>query len=315
MSSTIDIISHPDCGRHEMGQAHPESPARLRAIDDALAESGLRLRQIEAPRATREQLERAHSARHIDDLFARAPRTGYVQLDADTTLNPHTIPAALRAAGAAVKAVDLVLGGSARSVFCNIRPPGHHAERERAMGFCLFNNVAVGAAHALEMHALERIAIIDFDVHHGNGTEDIFREEPRVLFCSSFQHPLYPGSGADTESDHILNLPLAAGTDGTGYRRAVEEQWLGRLDSFRPQLIFFSAGFDAHVADPLADLRLVESDYSWLTHEVMAIAARHGARGSVSLLEGGYNLGALGRGVVAHLRSLAGDVSEGGAAG
>jgi acetoin utilization deacetylase AcuC-like enzyme len=233
-----------------MGDWHPESPARLHAIQDALVSAGLdfAVRQIDAPLATREQLERVHDPAYLDLVEATAPSEGHALLDHETRMNPHSHEAALRAAGAVVAAVDLVMAGEVEVAFCSVRPPGHHAERARSMGFCIYNNVAVGAAHALAAHGLERVAIIDFDVHHGNGTEDIFRDEPRVLLCSSFQHPFYPNLGAETELPHILNLPLPAGTGGEAYRKAVENLWPEALDAFRPQLIFFSAGFDAHAS-------------------------------------------------------------------
>ncbi len=304
---TIAFISHPDCALHDMGAGHPEQPARLAAIKDQMIASGLDgiVEPYDAPLATREQLLRAHDARYVDSIFKASPARGILPLDADTAMNPHTLTAALRAAGGAIHAVDLVLGENAvNQAFCSVRPPGHHAERDRAMGFCFFNNIAVATLHALEQHRLKRVAIVDFDVHHGNGTEDILREEPRVLFCSSFQHPLYPGSGAHTVSDHIINIPLPAGTSGADYRQVVAERWFDALDEAKPQLIFFSAGFDAHVEDPLAQLRLTEDDYFWLTSEIMRIAKRHCGGRVVSSLEGGYNLSALGRSVVSHIKAM-----------
>ncbi len=291
-----------------MGAHHPECPARLAAINDRLISSGVDgfLRHYEAPLATRAQLARVHDPQYIDWIEAQVPQDGLVWLDGDTAMNPYSVRAALRAAGATVKGVDLVMAGEASAAFCCVRPPGHHAERQRAMGFCIFNNIAVGAAHALAEHGVQRLAIVDFDVHHGNGTEDIFRDEPRVLFCSSFQHPFYPGTGADTVSDHIINIPLPAGAGGLEFREAVRTRWLKRLDAFRPQLVLFSAGFDGHAEDDMAMLNLVEADYAWITHEVRRIAAAHAGGRIVSALEGGYALSALGRSVAIHLQALIG---------
>jgi acetoin utilization deacetylase AcuC-like enzyme len=290
-----------------MGGWHPESPSRLSAIQDRLIADGLidLLQRHEAPRAERAQLARVHSAEYIDRLFALAPQRGLVQLDPDTAMNPFSLEAALRAAGAAVLGVDLVMRGAAANAFCSVRPPGHHATRNQAMGFCLFNNVAVGAAHALDAHGLERVAIADFDVHHGNGTEDIFAAEPRVMLCSTFQHPFYPHSGAHSTGDHVVNVPLAAGTGGGGFRAEVAERWLPALESFRPQLLLVSAGFDAHRDDEMAGLTLVEADYAWVTEQLKALAQRHCGGRIVSLLEGGYELDALGRSVAAHVAVLA----------
>ena len=301
-------ITHPDCLKHEMGDHHPESPDRLRAIEDQLIASGLMpyLQRHDAPLATIEQLAHVHNDSYIEQIRKLAPQSGLVNLDPDTAMNPYTWNAALRAAGAAVLGVDLVMARKAENAFCAVRPPGHHAEAGRAMGFCIFNNVAVGVAHALEQHGLRRVAIMDFDVHHGNGTEDIFHDDPRVMLCSTFQHPYYPYSGADSGNDHIINVPLPAGTGGAEYREAVSRRCLPALDDFRPEMVFFSAGFDAHRDDDMAQLRLVEDDYAWVTDQVKAIADRHAQGRIVSLLEGGYELHALGRSVTAHLRVLSG---------
>jgi len=299
-------IGHPACELHESGPGHPERPERIGAIRDALGAAGVadRLLPCEAPLASRAQLERVHDTGYVAAILAAGPRTGLVRLDADTVIGPHSVEAALRAAGAVVHGVDLVLRCDHEAAFCNVRPPGHHAERGRAMGFCLFGNVAVGAAHALAEHGLQRVAILDFDVHHGNGTEDLLREEPRTLLCSSFQHPFYPYTGADTVSDHVVNVPLPAGTAGAAWREAVAAAWFDRLAAFAPELVLFSAGFDAHREDPLADLRLEADDYAWITRETLRIT-RPSARGrAVSALEGGYALGALGRSAVAHVRAL-----------
>jgi acetoin utilization deacetylase AcuC-like enzyme len=300
------LLSHPDCVRHEMGEGHPESPQRLRSVLAALESSGLaaRLAMHEAPLAERSHLERVHQEAHVDFVFSSAPDRGYAYLDPDTSMNPSSLGAALRAAGAVVKATDLVMSGEAASAFCAVRPPGHHATRERPMGFCLFNNVAIGAAHALEAHGLERVAILDFDVHHGNGTEDAFHEDPRVMLCSTFQHPYYPYSGAESGNEHIINVPLPAMTDGRGFRAAVERHWLPALEEYQPQLVFVSAGFDAHRDDPLAYLKLSDEDYRWITEKLVDMARRHAEGRVVSTLEGGYNVDALGRCVVEHVRTL-----------
>ena len=305
---TIGFLTHRDCLLHDMGAAHPESPARLRAIQDQLIASGLidHLRHVEAPLATRVQLERVHTPDYVSALEQSAPARGLVHLDPDTAMNPHTMKAAKRAAGAAVQATDMVIRGEAGVAFCSVRPPGHHAERARAMGFCLFNNVAVAAAHALEGHGLKRVAIVDFDVHHGNGTESIFRDDPRVLMVSTFQHPFYPYSGIEGRSERMVNIPLAAYSSGKEFREAVERHWLPALDAFRPEMLFVSAGFDAHREDDMAMLRLVEADYAWVTERIWEVAARHARGRIVSVLEGGYALHALGRSVSAHLRILAG---------
>jgi acetoin utilization deacetylase AcuC-like enzyme len=300
------LFTHPDCALHEMGEGHPESPERLRAVMAAIREAGLesRLSLREAPPASREQLSRVHDEEYVDAVIAAAPAHGYVYLDPDTSMNPKSLSAALRAAGAVVAATDLVVAGEASSAFCAVRPPGHHATPSRSMGFCLFNNVAVGAAHALEVHGLARVAILDFDVHHGNGTEDAFHEDERVLFCSTFQHPYYPYSGADSSNEHVINTPLPAMTDGRGFRAAVERDWLPALDAFRPEMVFVSAGFDAHREDPLAYLKLGDEDYRWVTERLREVAERHAGGRIVSTLEGGYNTTALGRCVVEHLNAL-----------
>ena len=302
------FITHPVCLKHDMGSHHPESPARLQAIADQLIATGLYplLQHHEAPRASREQLARVHNEHYIDAVEAASPSHGMAYLDPDTSMNPFTLEAALRAAGAAVLATDLVLGQKADSAFCNIRPPGHHATRDRAMGFCIFNNVAVGVAHALAAHGLQRVAIADFDVHHGNGTEDIFKDDPRVMLCSTFQYPFYPHCGAGSGSDHIINTPLPAGTDSAGFRAAVLEHWLPNLETFRPQMLFISAGFDAHREDDMAGMALVDADYGWVTQELKTLAEKFSQGRIVSVLEGGYALSALGRSAAAHIKALSG---------
>jgi acetoin utilization deacetylase AcuC-like enzyme len=302
------FIGHADCMKHDMGAYHPECPARLAAIDDQLIASGIGgyLEHHTAPLATTAQLARVHPPEYIAAIRAAAPQRGIVHLDPDTAMSPGTLDAALRAAGAAVLATDLVVGGAAENAFCSVRPPGHHATRTRAMGFCIFNNVAVAALHALEHHGLERVAIIDFDVHHGNGTEDIFADDERALMVSTFQHPFYPYSGTDDPAPNMVNVPLAAGAGSQAFRDAVERHWLPALDGFAPQLVLFSAGFDAHVEDDMAMLRLVDQDYAWVTQQVKRVADRHAGGRIVSVLEGGYALSALGRSVVQHLRVLGG---------
>ena len=301
-------ITHPSFLLHDMGGWHPESPARLRAIDDRLHAAHLFdfLTHLEATPVQRSQLLRVHDAAYIDFVEAASPSEGLRELDPDTSMNPHSLEAAWHAAGGAVMAVDRVMRGEVANAFVACRPPGHHATRSQAMGFCIFNNVAVAAAHALEQHGLERVAIVDFDVHHGNGTEDIFRDEPRLMLCSTFQHPFYPHCGADTVSGHIVNVPLPAGTTGTAYREAFTARILPRLEAFRPQMLFFSAGFDGHREDDMAQFGLVEADYVWITEQVMDVAARYAGGRIVSVLEGGYDLSSLGRSVAAHIKALAG---------
>src|SRR5207248_2657546 len=302
------FITHADCARHDMGRHHPESPARLAAIEDHLISSGLAgfLERHDAPAAKTSELARVHPIEYIEAIREASPRSGIAHLDPDTAMCPYTWDAALHAAGAAVLATDLVIGGRADSAFCAVRPPGHHATRTRAMGFCLFNNVAVGAMHALEQHGLERVAIVDFDVHHGNGTEDIFSDDEQVLMASIFQHPFYPYSGTEHPAPNMHNVPLAAGAGGKELRRAVQDVWLPALEEFRPELVLFSAGFDAHVEDDMAMLRFTDGDYQWVTEQVADIARRHSGGRMVSLLEGGYALSALARSAVQHVRVLAG---------
>jgi acetoin utilization deacetylase AcuC-like enzyme len=289
-----------------MGQHHPESPARLHAISDQLIAAGIEpfLLHRDAMQATREQIERVHEPAYVDEVFEAAPQEGLVWLDGDTAMNPHSLEAALHAAGANVQAVDMVMAGEARRAFCAVRPPGHHAGRDRAMGFCIFNNIAVGAAHAITVHGLERVAIVDFDVHHGNGTEDIFSGDNRVLMCSTFQHPFYPGTGAGDTAPNIVNCPLPAMTDGADFRATLRAHWLPVLEAFEPQLILVSAGFDGHIEDDMAQMRLREPDYEWVTLEICDLADRHAEGRVVSTLEGGYNLSALGRSVAVHIRAM-----------
>ncbi|HZX95063.1 MAG TPA: histone deacetylase family protein [Myxococcales bacterium] len=302
----LAFISHPECLLHEMTPGHPERPERLAAIDDRLIASRLEavVQRYEAPLATREQLLRVHDAEYVDALERIAPESGLVELDPDTAMNPHTLRAALRAAGAGVLATDLVMAGQANAAFCAVRPPGHHAERARAMGFCFFNNVAVAAAHALAQHGLQRVAVVDFDVHHGNGTEDIFRDDQRLMMVSIFEHPFYPGSGVEGRSERMVNVPLEAGAGSREFRAAVMEEWVPALERFRPEMLFVSAGFDAHRDDGMAFLRLVEADYSWATQKIQSLGTQFARGRIVSLLEGGYDLDVLGRCAAAHLQAL-----------
>ena len=302
------FITHPDCLKHDMGAWHPERPERLTAIEDQLIASGLgqHLARYEAPLATDEQLARVHPLEYVRAIRDAAPESGTVHLDADTAMNPHTLRASLRAAGAVVLATDLVMRGEADSAFCSVRPPGHHACRARPMGFCIFNNVAVAARHARHAHGVERVAIIDFDVHHGNGTEEIFEGDPQVLMASIFQHPFYPYSGTEMPASNMFNVPLAAGSGGRELRKAVEAVWLPALKDFKPELVLFSAGFDAHVEDDMAMLRFVDADYAWVTAQVKDATAGSTRGRIVSMLEGGYSLPALGRSAAQHLRVLAG---------
>lgn len=302
------FVFHPVCRRHGHGGAHPECPARLDAIEDQLVAAGLmdHLQRVEAKPATRDQLLRAHDESLLRWIESQSPSTGLVHLGDDITLNPWSLEAARLAAGAVVCAVDGVLSKEFANAFCSVRPPGHHASRNHSAGFCIFNNIAVGALHALEHHGLDRVAICDFDVHHGNGTEAIFHEDPRVLLCSSFQHPFYPFSGADTGNAHIIPTPLPAWSEGDAARVAVEKTWLPALEAFQPQMLFISAGFDAHREDDMAMLGWREDDYAWITTQLKAAADRHCGGRIVSALEGGYSLSALGRSVAAHIRVLAG---------
>jgi acetoin utilization deacetylase AcuC-like enzyme len=289
-----------------MGSDHPECPERLHAINDQLIASGLldHLIHYDAEKASKAQLTQVHSNEYVEWVFQHAPAEGMINLDGDTAMNKYTLNAALHAAGAAVQAVDLVMAGEVENAFCSIRPPGHHAGRFGASGFCIFNNVAVAAAHALKHHQLRRVAILDFDVHHGDGTEDIFHDNPQVMLCSTFRHPFYPYTGAESGNDHIINVPLAAGTRGADFREAVTEHWLPALDRFQPQFLLISAGFDAHYEDDMGGLALKEGDYLWITETLKQVAKKHAQGRIVSILEGGYALHALGRCVMTHIKSL-----------
>jgi acetoin utilization deacetylase AcuC-like enzyme len=303
----LRLYTHSSCLQHDPGPDHAERPARLRAVLQALDHDRYAaLDRIEAPRVTREQLLRVHSAAHVDHILASAPDEGTHRLDPDTLMSPGSLEAALRAAGAVVAAVDAVLAGHDQRAFCAVRPPGHHATRDQAMGFCLFNNIAVAAAHALAVRGLKRVAIADFDVHHGNGTQAIFERDPRVLFVSSHQSPLYPDSGREDERGvgNIVNGTLSPGAGSHEFRELWDGVLLPRLDAFKPQLVLISAGFDAHRSDPLADIRLGHEDYAWITERLLALARTHAGGRLVSTLEGGYDLAALAVSTAAHVSAL-----------
>ncbi len=289
-----------------MGLHHPECPARMRSIEGQLILSGVLnlLSRYDAPKASKEELIRVHASDYVEWVFNHAPHSGLIYLDGDTAMNQFSLNAALYAAGAAVKAVDLVMSGEVNNAFCNVRPPGHHAGRANASGFCIFNNVAVAAAHALEHYGLQRVAIADFDVHHGNGTEEIFHDDPRVMLCSTFRHPYYPYCGIDSCNDHIINVPLTGGSSGKEFQSAVTEHWLPALGRFQPEFLLISAGFDAHIEDDMGGLALTEADYVWVTEILKDIANRYANGRIVSLLEGGYALNALGSSVLAHINAL-----------
>jgi acetoin utilization deacetylase AcuC-like enzyme len=303
---TLAYITHPSFLKHSMGEHHPECPERLAAIQDRLLSDGLLdlMDAQDAPAATREQLLAVHTAAHVDLVERTAPVSGMARIDADTAMNPATLPAAQHAAGAVVAAVDHAMRSPGFRAFAAVRPPGHHAERNRAMGFCFFNNIAVGAAHAMAAYGLERVAIIDFDVHHGNGTEDIFADHPNVLMCSTFERDLYPFCGEEPLGANMINVPLMARSDGRALREAVAQHWLPVLDAYKPQLIMISAGFDAHRADDLGRLAWTENDYRWVTHVLAQVADKHAQGRMVSSLEGGYDLHALAASVAQHVRVL-----------
>jgi acetoin utilization deacetylase AcuC-like enzyme len=309
-------FTHPDCLKHEMGAGHPECPARLSAIEDRLLITGLdmALTRREAAPAALADIELAHGRMHVaalrgltdvlrEDMAAGGPV--HTPLDPDTLINAHTWDAALRSAGAAIEATDAVIEGELENAFCAIRPPGHHACRDKAMGFCFFNNVAIAAKHAVERHGLQRVAIVDFDVHHGNGTEDIVAGDDRILMVSFYQHPFYPDGGSQSHASNLVNVPVPAYTKGMDIRELIEMMWIPRIEAFKPELIFISAGFDAHREDDMGQLGLVEQDYAWITMRMKDMAKRFANGRIVSCLEGGYNLSSLARSVEAHLRALA----------
>ena len=305
------FYSHPECRLHDMGAGHPECPQRLDAIADHLRATGIdiALDFHDAPVVEADCLTRAHASGYVTEILDQMRRVHSLgehhAIDPDTTIGGGTLQAALRSAGAAVAATDAVLAGQVDNAFCAVRPPGHHATRDQAMGFCFFNNVAVAARHALDVHGLQRVAIVDFDVHHGNGTEDIIAGDERVLMVSFFQHPLYPFSGGTPLGTNMVNLPVPAYSRGPAVRELIEMMWMPRLEEFKPQMIFISAGFDAHREDDLGQMGLVEADYEWITQRIKMVAERHAQGRIVSCLEGGYNLSALARSVAAHLRVLA----------
>ena len=302
-------ITHPACLKHDNGDDHPESPERLLAIQEKCEQSGLsqELQYFEAAKVSREQLQRAHGQRYLDSIEENSPKSekGTFYLDSDTRLSFHSLEAAQRAAGAVVMATDLVIEKKVNHAFCAVRPPGHHAKANNAMGFCIYNNIMVGVLHALECHGLERVALLDFDVHHGNGSEHIIDHDDRILFCSTFQHPFYPDEPFDNNKN-LICTPLSDGASGDDFRQVVKEKWLAALEKFKPQMIFISAGFDAHKDDFLAGLNFTEADYLWVTEQIVTMANKHCEGRIVSSLEGGYNTSALASSVEAHLRALLG---------
>ena len=301
---TTALITHPDCYDHVTPPGHPEQVARLDAVLGAL--EGMDLMRIKAPLAADDDILRAHPKAHLDAIRDAAPDSGWRSLDADTHMSVGTLKAAFRAVGAVVRAVDLVMAGEAQNAFAAVRPPGHHAERETPMGFCFFGNVAIAAKYALDHHGLTRVAIVDFDVHHGNGTQDLVEDDPRILFCSTHQSPLYPGTGAahETGVGNVLNVPLPEGTGSKAFRDVMERVVLPRVDAFSPQLLLISAGFDAHKADPLAGMMLETADFAWVTERLCDLADKHCQGRVVSALEGGYDLDALGAAAAAHVKVL-----------
>lgn len=299
-------ITHPEFFLHDMGDFHPECPARIDAINDQLMSSGVLdfLMQESPEPATDNDILRVHTSEYLEYLKKNSPTTDNFNIDADTIMNPKTLSAAMLAAGAGIKAVDLLMSGQSKTAFCAVRPPGHHATPSRSMGFCFFNNVAVAASYALQVYNLDRVAIIDFDVHHGNGTEDMFSNDDRVIMCGIYQHPLYPNLRHSPQANNMINIPVAAGTMGDEICQIVSDVWLPRLYEFKPQMVFISAGFDSHREDDLGQLRMTEDDFAWITSQLVDLADKTANGRVVSMLEGGYNLSALGRSVVAHIRSL-----------
>jgi len=301
----VAIVSHPMCLEHVMEDGHPECPARLNVINDQLIASGLSYVcvQYQSEKVSQEQLTAAHDSDYIEYLLENAPAQGVLAIDADTQMMPKTLAAAQYAAGAGVMAVDLVMSGQHRAAFCPVRPPGHHAMKAQAMGFCFFNNVAVAAMHAIKAYGLERIVIVDFDVHHGNGTQNIVQDNEKIMLCSSFQHPFYPYNGYENNAANIHNIALDAQTNGQEYRLAVE-QWFKVIDECSPQLILISAGFDGHISDAISSHALLDVDYHWITQQLVALADKHAQGRVVSMLEGGYAISSLGRTAVAHIKGL-----------
>jgi len=301
-------ISHPDCHRHDTGDGHPESARRLSAIEDQFISSGLSdfIRYFDAPEVTQAQLLTVHTVEHLANMEASMPQQGYARLDPDTVVSPGTMKAAKRAAGAVVLAVDLLMNGEMNNAFCGVRPPGHHAESDRALGFCVYNNIAVGVAHALEAHGLNKVAIVDFDVHQGNGTEDIIIGNDKVMYCSIFQHPFFPFTPPPENSERVISIPLEATAKSAEFRAAVNDHWLPALERFEPEMIFISAGFDAHRDDDMSYVSLTDADFKWITEQIVRMAELSASGRIVSVLEGGYELQSLARCVETHMRVLMG---------
>jgi len=302
------FISHPDCHDHDTGEGHPENARRLSAIEDRLLSSSIShfLKYLDAPEVTREQLLRAHTAQYLSMLDAVMPRQGYVRLDPDTVVSSGTLQAAKRAAGSVVLAVDQIMSGQIRNAFCSIRPPGHHAEHDRALGFCIYNNLAVGVKHALDVYDLKRVAVVDFDVHQGNGTEDILLGDERVLYCSTFQHPFFPYTTLPENNENVISIPLDASAKSAEFRAAVKDHWIPALERFKPEMIFISAGFDAHQDDDMSYVSLTDADFRWVIEEIVRIADISASGHIVSTLEGGYEIHSLARCVETHIRVLMG---------
>lgn len=302
------FISHPDCHDHDTGEDHPENAQRLSAIEDRLLSSRISdfIKYLDAPEVTRDQLLRAHTAGYLEMIDALMPTTGYARLDPDTVISPGSLQAAKRAAGSVILAVDRIMSGEIRNAFCSVRPPGHHAERSRALGFCIYNNIAVGVKHALEVYGLKRVAVVDFDVHQGNGTEDILLGDDRLLYCSIFQHPFFPYTPLPENSEKVISIPLDASATSAEFRAAVTDHWLPAMERFKPEMIFVSAGFDAHQDDDMSYVRLTDADFRWVTQEIVRIADISASGRVVSVLEGGYEIHSLARCVEAHMRVLMG---------
>ena len=302
------FISHPDCHDHDTGEGHPENAQRLSVIEDRLLASRISdfTRYLDAPEVTREQLLRAHTAEYLAMIDAVMPREGYARLDPDTVISPKTLQAAKRAAGSVILAVDQVMSGQIRNAFCCVRPPGHHAESDRALGFCIYGNIAIGVKHALQVHGLKKVAVVDFDVHQANGTEDILIGDDRVLYCSIFQHPFFPYTSIPENSERVVSIPLEASAASAEFRAAVTDHWLPALEQFQPEMIFISAGFDAHRDDEMSYVNLTDADFRWVTEEMVRIADISASGRIVSALEGGYELHSLARCVESHIRVLMG---------
>lgn len=302
------FISHPDCHDHDTGEDHPENAQRLSAIEDRLLSSRISdfIKYLDAPEVTRDQLLRAHTAGYLEMIDALMPKTGYARLDPDTVISPGSLQAAKRAAGSVILAVDRIMGGEISNAFCSVRPPGHHAERSRALGFCIYNNIAVGVKHALEVYGLQRVAVVDFDVHQGNGTEDILLGDDRLLYCSIFQHPFFPYTPLPENSEKVISIPLDASASSAEFRAAVTDHWLPAMERFKPEMIFVSAGFDAHQDDDMSYVRLTDADFRWVSQEIVRIADISASGRVVSALEGGYEIHSLARCVEAHMRVLMG---------